>query len=165
MLRFLPETETDLPEVEGLLDLAFAPGRELLSSYQLRQGVPPVAGLSMIARDDYDALVGAIRFWPVRVGAAGDPALLLGPVAVHPIRQGEGIGAALIGETLERAAESGWPAVILVGDEPYYRRFGFTRAAAEALDFPRPVNPARVLARALRPDGLAHLAGAVRPWS
>ena len=164
MLRFLPETYADLPEVEGLLDLAFAPGRELLSSYQLRQGVPPVPELSLIARDDYDALVGAIRFWPVRVGAAGDPALLLGPVAVHPIRQGEGIGAALIGETLERAAEAGWPGVILVGDEPYYRRFGFTRAAAGALDFPRPVNPARVLARPLRPDGLAHLAGAVRPW-
>ena len=71
--------------------------------------------LSLVARDDYDVLAGAIRYWPVRVGEAGAPALLLGPVAVHPTRQGEGLGALLITDSLERAREQGWTRVILVG--------------------------------------------------
>ena len=157
MFRILRETPDDSAEVEFLYDLAFAPGRTALSSYRLRDGVDPVAELSLVARDEYDALAGAIRYWPVRVGAAGPPALLLGPVAVHPTRQGEGLGALLIGESLHRAAERGWTRVILVGDEPYYRRFGFTRDAAprarlSAADQPRPpagpgAGPGRVRRR------------------
>ncbi len=161
MLRFLPETDADREAVETLLDLAFAPGRGALSSYQLREGVAPVAALCRIARDEWDAVVGAIRYWPVAVGAARAPALLLGPIAVHPTRQGEGIGARLMGETLEDARALGWERVILVGDEPYYARFGFSRAAAAALAFPKPVNPARVLGLALRPGAFDGLSGPV----
>ena len=115
-------------------------------------------------RDDYDALAGAIRYWPVRVGEAGHPALLLGPVAVHPTRQGEGLGALLITESLERAAALGWSRVILVGDAPYYRRFGFSRDTARALDYPPPTNPDRLLARALQPGAFDGVAGLVRRW-
>jgi predicted N-acetyltransferase YhbS len=165
MFRLLPERPDDGYEVETLLDLAFAPGREALSSYRLRDGIPPVAGLCRVARDEFDALVGAIRFWPVRVGAAGTPALLLGPVAVHPTRQGEGLGAALIGDGLERAREAGWTRVILVGDEPYYRRFGFRRETALALSFPPPTNPDRLLARALAPGAFEGVSGEVRRWT
>jgi len=79
MFRLLPEREADGDEVEALLDLAFAPGRTALSSYRLREGVPPAAGLCRIARDEYDALVGCIRYWPVRIGERrpGDPARLV----------------------------------------------------------------------------------------
>lgn len=164
MFRILRETPADWAEVEFLLDLAFAPGRTALSSYRLRDGVAPVGDLCLVARDDYDAIGGAIRYWPVRVGEAGAEALLLGPVAVHPTRQGEGLGALLVAESLERAAELGWSRVILVGDEPYYGRFGFTRAAALALDFPPPTNPDRLLARALAPDAFAGVSGMVRAW-
>ena len=121
MFRIRERDAEDSAEVEFLLDLAFAPGRTALSSYRLREGVEPVARLSLVARDEYDVLAGAIRYWPVRVGAAGAPALLLGPVAVHPTRQGEGLGALLISESLHRAMGLGWTRVILVGDEPYYR--------------------------------------------
>jgi predicted N-acetyltransferase YhbS len=117
-----------------------------------------------VARDDYDALAGAIRYWPVRVGDAGSPALLLGPVAVHPTRQGEGLGALLISESLSQAVRRDWARVILVGDEPYYRRFGFTRDAARALDYPPPTNPDRLLARALVPGAFDGVAGMVRRW-
>jgi predicted N-acetyltransferase YhbS len=117
-----------------------------------------------LARDDYDALAGAIRYWPVRVGDAGSPALLLGPVAVHPTRQGEGLGALLISESLSQAVRRDWTKVILVGDEPYYRRFGFTRGAARALDYPPPTNPDRLLARALVPGAFDGVAGMVRRW-
>ncbi|MGF1445735.1 MAG: GNAT family N-acetyltransferase [Pikeienuella sp.] len=174
MLRFLQERGPDAAEVETLLDLAFAPGRELLSSYQLRAGVAPVAELCQIVRDDYDTLVGCIRYWPVMIGGSdgpagaarepGWPALLLGPIAVHPIRQGEGIGAALMRDTLSAATASGWARVLLVGDAPYYTQFGFSRAAAQGLVFPQPVNEARVLARALVPGGMAGVSGPVHSW-
>ncbi len=165
MFRIHPERPTDTAEVEWLLDLAFAPGRTALSSYRLRDGIAPEADLSLVARDGYDTLAGAIRYWRVRVGEAGHPALLLGPVAVHPTMQGEGLGGLLIVSSLERAASLGWTRAILVGDEPYYRRFGFTREAARALDFPPPTNPDRLLARALAPDAFAGVAGMVRRWS
>jgi predicted N-acetyltransferase YhbS len=164
MFRILKETTADGAEVEYLFDLAFAPGRTALSSYRLRDGVPAVEDLSLVVRDDYDALAGAIRYWPVRVGDAGAPALLMGPVAVHPTRQGEGIGGLMIAESLERAVARGWTRVILVGDEPYYRRFHFTRDAARALDFPPPTNPDRLLARALVAGALEGVAGMVRHW-
>ena len=165
MFRILRETPQDTAEVEYLYDLAFAPGRTALSSYRLRDGIDPVPGLSLLARDEYDAIGGAIRYWPVRVGEAGTPALLLGPVAVHPTRQGEGLGALLMSESLHRAAELGWTRVILVGDEPYYGRFGFSREAARSLDYPPPTNPDRLLARALEPDAFNGVSGLVRNWT
>jgi predicted N-acetyltransferase YhbS len=164
MFRVLPETPDDIDEVEVLLDLAFAPGRAALSSYQLREGVAPIAELSTIVRDEYNSVVGAIRYWPVRIGDSGDPALLLGPVAIHPTRQGEGLGALLIMETLERARELGWQRVILVGDEPYYRRFGFTREMSRALEFPKPVNIKRLLAKELVEGAMNEISGTVRCW-
>ena len=101
MYRLIQETPDDRWEVEALYDLCFAPGRTALSSYRLREGVPPVARLCLVARDADDILAGAIRFWPVRVGRA--EALLLGPIAVHPTRQGEGLGALLMHEGLALA--------------------------------------------------------------
>lgn len=161
MIGLKPETEADWWEVEALLDLCFAPGREALSSYRLRDGIPPVAGLSRVARDEAGILAGAIRFWPVRVGSA--PALLLGPVAVHPTHQGEGLGGALIRDGLAAAREEGWDRVMLVGDAPYYRRFGFERL--DGVEMPPPTNPERVLGQELTPGAWAGIRGAVRRWT
>lgn len=147
MLHLTRETGADHWEVEALYDLCFAPGREALSSYRLRDGVPPVAALSITARDGDGILAGAIRFWPVCVGGA--PALLLGPVAVHPTRQGEGLGGLLIRDGLHRAADLGWHRVMLIGDAPYYGRFGFSRL--NGVKMPPPTNPDRVLGTALVP--------------
>src|SRR5690606_25054811 len=74
MYELCPETPADTPEVEALLDLCFAPGRTALSSYRLRDGVAPVGPLCLMLRGDFGALMGAIRYWPVRV--AGRPVLL-----------------------------------------------------------------------------------------
>ena len=109
------EKPGDWWEVEALYDLSFAPGRTLLSSYRLREDVAPVAELCRVARDESGILGGAIRYWPVRIGPRH--ALLLGPVAVHPTAQGEGLGAALIRDTVERARSLEWARVLLVGDE------------------------------------------------
>jgi predicted N-acetyltransferase YhbS len=135
------EQPEDVWEVEALYDLCFAPGREALSSYRLRDGVDRVSELSLTARDPDKILAGAIRFWPVLVGDS--PALLLGPIAVHPTRQGEGLGGILMQASLSRTAELGWPRVMLVGDYPYYSRFGFEKLTG--VEMPPPTNPDRVL--------------------
>ena len=153
------ETPEDWWEVEALLDLAFGPGRTGLSSYRLRDNRDPIKALSFVARDPDGSLAGAIRYWDVDVG--GRPALLLGPVAVHPTRQGEGLGALLIGTSLEAARQGGWDHVLLIGDEPYYRRFGFTAAAAARVTFPPPTARDRILGRALEEGAAPELAGAV----
>lgn len=157
MYELCPETPGDTPEVEALLDLCFAPGRTALSSYRLRDGVPPVPGLCLVLRDASDVLVAAIRYWPVRV--AGRPVLLLGPVAVHPTAQGEGLGGYLIRESLKRAAAEGWRRVMLVGDAPYYGRFGFARL--DAVEMPPPTNPERVLGLELVPGAWVGIRGPV----
>lgn len=153
------ERAADWWEVEALFDLCFAPGREALSSYRLRDGVAPVAELCLVLRDDQGILGAAIRFWPVCV--AGQAALLLGPVAVHPTRQGEGLGGYVIFESLARARALNWERVLLVGDEPYYSRFGFRRLDGVAM--PPPTNPERVLGVELIPGAWADVCGRVTP--
>ena len=135
------ETDADWWEVEALLDLCFGPARTALSSYRLRDEVPPARDLCLVARGRHGEVAGAIRFWPVRIGDHG--AMLLGPVAVHPTRQGEGLGAFLIQSGLDRAHVAGVDRVLLVGDAPYYARFGFARLDGVAM--PPPTNPDRVL--------------------
>lgn len=163
MFNIHTESADDIFEVEYLYDLAFAPGRGALSSYRLREGVEPVAELCLVARDSYDTLAGAIRYWPVLIGEAGHRALLLGPVAVHPTHQGEGLGAELVGESLRLAVAAGWQRALLIGDEPYYRRLGFSRAEVEGVCFPPPTNPERLLGRALVSDSFKGVMGMVRP--
>jgi predicted N-acetyltransferase YhbS len=157
MFRLEEETEADFWEVEALYDLCFAPGREALSSYRLRDGVPRVAALCLVLRDGDGTLAAVIRYWPVKVG--GRPTLLLGPVAVHPTRQGEGLGGLLIRESLAEARRLGWERVLLVGDAPYYRRFGFTKR--EGVLMPPPTNPDRVLGIALQPGAWDGVTGPV----
>lgn len=141
LYRLEQETKADLWEVEGLYDLCFAPGRTALSSYRLRDGVPTIAELCLVLRDAEGVLAAAIRFWPALVG--GRDILLLGPIAVHPTRQGEGLGALLMTESLARAEGAGFTRVLLVGDAPYYHRFGF--AKLQEVVMPPPTNPDRVL--------------------
>jgi len=154
------ETKDDWWEVEALYDLCFAPGREALSSYRLRDGVEPVAKLSLVARDEGSVLGGAIRYWPVLVGGA--KVLLLGPVAVHPTRQGEGLGGYLIRESLAIAEVAGWERVLLIGDAPYYGRFGFERL--NGVEMPPPTDPARILGQALQWGAWNSVSGEVTIW-
>jgi predicted N-acetyltransferase YhbS len=158
MITIAQETPDDWWEVEALYDLCFAPGREMLSSYRLRRGVPPVPQFCLTARDETGTLAGAIRNWPARVG--GKWTLLLGPVAVHPTRQGEGIGGALMHHVIEAAPAEGWSRILLVGDEPYYRRFGFRKL--EGVEMPPPTNPDRVLGLELREGAWEGVRGKVR---
>ncbi|MGR3541795.1 MAG: GNAT family N-acetyltransferase [Hasllibacter sp.] len=150
------ERDGDGADVEALYDLAFGPGRRALSSYRLRAG-PPIAGCGHVVGADW-GLIGAIRAWPVAVGGA--PALLVGPVAVHPAHQGEGWGGRLMDALVAGAA--GWERALLVGDAPYYARFGFARLDGPKM--PPPTDPGRVLGRALVAGAWTGIAGPVTPW-
>lgn len=161
MYRLEEESPDDWWEVEALMDLCFAPGREALSSYRLRDNTPPVKALCTVARDVDGTMAAAIRYWPVMVGE--QPALLLGPVAVHPTRQGEGLGAILIVESMAEALREGWTRVLLVGDAPYYRRFGFSKLPDVVM--PPPTNPDRVLGHELIAGAWAGVGGQVMPWT
>lgn len=157
MYQLCEETENDWWEVEALYDLCFAPGRTALSSYRLREGVATVAALCLVMRDEDKTLAAAIRFWPAEVDGAD--ILLLGPIAVHPTRQGEGLGGLLINESLAEARRLGWERVLLVGDAPYYSRFGFEKLTDVVM--PPPTNPDRILGLALKKGAWAGVRGLV----
>lgn len=156
-IQLARETPADYWEVEALYDLTFAPGRTALSSYRLREDVSPLPDLCLTARDPQSILAGVVRCWPVRVGAWD--AVLLGPIAVHPTRQGEGIAAILMMNCLDAARHAGWTRILLVGDYPYYNRFGFEHL--DGVQMPPPTNPDRVLGVALQPGAWDGVSGPV----
>ena len=135
------EKKADYWEVEAVCDLCFAPGREALSSYRLRENSNPISELCMVARDKERILAGAIRYWPVKI--IEQDALLLGPIAVHPTRQGEGLGSLLIKDSLALAKELDYSRILLIGDFTYYGRLGFKKLTN--FKMPKPTNPDRIL--------------------
>lgn len=139
--RVEPEAAPDAAAVDALVLAAFGPGRFARTAERLREGAHPAAGFVIRSAG---RVVGSVRLWPVRVG--GTPALFLGPIAVEAASRREGMGAALVEACLEAAGDAG---VLLVGDPPYFQRFGFVHAAEARL--PGPVDPRRVLWKGARP--------------
>ena len=152
------ETRFDVAARDALLDEAFGPSRHDKTSERLRDGRLPAAGLAFALKED-GRLIGTLRLWDVEAG--GVPALLLGPLAVSKSREGRGLGSMLMRRALNHAAVRGHGAVILVGDEPYYRRFGFRRALTEGLVLPGPVERERFLGLELAEGALTRARGAV----
>lgn len=148
--------------VEALLDRAFGPGRRAKTSYRYREGRLPIEELRFVAREA-GRIVGSIAYWPVQIGKARTPALLLGPLAVEPARKGDGIGTTLMHHSLAAAAALGHRVVVLVGDPDYYSRFGFGPAAASGICMPNE-NPERLRVRELAAGALAGVHGDILPW-
>jgi predicted N-acetyltransferase YhbS len=151
---------SDAPARELLLDAALGAGRRAKTSELFRAGRLPAHGLALSATHGGD-LVGTVRLW--NVSAGGKPALLLGPLAVSGAHRSLGIGAALMEMAVERARILGHGAILLVGDAPYYQRFGFQPELTQSLDLPGPVERARFLALELAPGALAGATGMVVP--
>ena len=156
MISIRIEKTTDVTAREALLDEAYGPSRFRKPSEKIRRGRQPAEGLALVAVDG-DRIVGTARLWHV---ACGDrPAMLLGTVAVACDRQLGGIGAALIAQAVDAARARGHRAIVLVGDAPYYGRFGFTsdKTGARAMTGPltrteprhRPRQPAAVTRKQL----------------
>lgn len=153
-----PETPADAAAIDALIELCFGAGRYAKAAYRLREGVDPVPALSFVAHEE-GQLQGSLRFWPILIG--GSAALMLGPLAVKPALRGRGIGIDLMKRGIEAAKAMGFTFIILVGDEPYYARVGFSRAPAGQIDLPGPVDPRRLLFLELEPGALARFKGAV----
>ena len=142
----LCESPADIAQREALLDRAMGPGRRRKSSEKLRRGRRPSEGLAFSAKDGDGRLVGTVRLWDVTAGEGGAAALLLGPLAVDPSVKSGGIGSALMRRATAEARRLGHGAILLVGDAPYYARFGFTADKTDALSMPGPYEKSRFLA-------------------
>ena len=160
MITIRHEKLNDIDAREALLDEAFGEARTRKASERLRDGRLPADGLSFIA-SEARRVVGTARLW--HVACEGADALLLGPVAVAADRRGAGIGGALVRRAVSEARRRGHGAVILVGDAPYYGRFGFTAAQTGALFMPGPFERDRLLARELIKGALNGARGVLRP--
>jgi predicted N-acetyltransferase YhbS len=158
MLTTRQERPVDEAAREALLDVAYGDERHGKPSAKLRKGRKPAAGLSLVAVEK-GRIVGTVRLWQVEAGR-GRPALLLGPLAVHPGQRRRGVGAALMQRALSIAAERGHGAVLLVGDAGYYGRFGFSTEKTGALRI-KGADPARLLAVEIRYGALDGAHGAV----
>ncbi len=159
------ENAGDVLAREKLLDLAMGPDRRKKSSEKLRRNRLPAEGLALVARDPQGHVIGTVRLWNVEAGVtpAGTPvdALMLGPLAVDPAHEGRGIGAALMRAAIARAHDRGHGAILLVGDAPYYERFGFFSEKTKLLMMPGPTARDRFLALELKDNWLDGAAGMV----
>lgn len=142
-LSYTQEQPADADAIEALLDHAFGPGRFVKSSERVREFAEFRPEMSFCAWDGA-RLVGVVRMWKVHVGAT--PAIFLGPLAVRAEGRKFGVGGELVQRACAAAQAAGFP-VLLVGDEPYFSRFGFSAAPCKGVRMPGPVNQRRVLAR------------------
>lgn len=156
------ETFADMPAREALLDRAMGLKRRKKSSEKLRRGRRPSEGLALIARNSEGSVVGTVRLWDVRLGEGGPAALLLGPLAVDPSMKSGGIGSALMRQAIAEAGRLGHGAILLVGDAPYYARFGFSAEKTGSLSMPGPYERDRFLALELVPGALDGTKGVLK---
>jgi predicted N-acetyltransferase YhbS len=154
------ERASDVVAREALLDACFGANRQMRTCQRLRDGRAPAEGLALSAVRE-GRLVGTVRLW--HVSAGGIPALVLGPLAVDEESRKLGVGAALMARALELARQRGHGAVILLGDEPYYARFGFSAAKTAELSLPGPFERDRLLGLELREGSLDGAWGMIVP--
>jgi predicted N-acetyltransferase YhbS len=154
------ERAVDVVAREALLDACFGANRQARTCQRLRDGRAPAEGLAFSAVRQ-GRLVGTVRLW--HVSAGGRPALVLGPLAVDPACRELGIGRALMNHALAEAKAGGHGAVILLGDVPYYARFGFSAQTAGGLSLPGPFERDRLLGLELREGALEGVSGMVMP--
>ncbi|TWH00129.1 putative N-acetyltransferase YhbS [Mesorhizobium sp. J18] len=156
------EVPMDAAAREALLDRAMGRNCKRKSSEKLRRGRMPSEGLSFVVRDDAGTLVATVRLWDITAGEDGPKSLLLGPLAVEPSLKGAGIGSALMRHAIAEARRLGHKAVLLVGDAPYYARFGFSAERTRRLAMPGPYERERFLALELEDGALDGAAGVLK---
>ena len=154
------EEASDVVAREALLDACFGENRSLRTCQRLRDGRAPAEGLAFSAVCE-GKLVGTLRLW--HVSAGGIPALMLGPLAVEASSRKFGVGTALMDHALAAATTRGHRAVILLGDAPYYARFGFSAEKMAALALPGPFERDRLLGLELIPGALDGACGTIVP--
>ena len=166
----IPLSQADPAEVERVLDAAFGPDRRNRTSYKIRAGTQCLPPLCFAALDGTGRLVGTIQAFPVALTDAhgrAHPLIMIGPFAILPESQNQGFGRALMAAqagALEEVRQSGAPPLpqVLIGDAPYYGRFGFAEAP-RGWRCPGPWEPERLLVRGADPAALPQ-DGMLGPW-
>jgi predicted N-acetyltransferase YhbS len=154
------ERASDVVAREALLDACFGENRHMRTCQRLRDGRAPAEGLALSAVAE-GRLVGTVRLW--HVSAGGVPALVLGPLAVDDASRRLGVGTALMVRALDVARQRGHGAVILLGDAPYYARFGFSADKTGELSLPGLFERDRLLGLELREGALDGSWGMIVP--
>ena len=154
------ERTSDVTAREALLDACFGENRHMRTCQRLRDGRAPAEGLALSAVRK-GKLLGTVRLW--HVSAGGVPALMLGPLAVDSAHRELGVGAVLVAQALAAARVRGHRAVLLLGDAPYYGRFGFSAAKTGALTLPGAFEPERLLALEFEEGALDDAWGMIVP--
>lgn len=161
----IPLANVDPALVEEVLDRAFGPDRFTRTAYRIREGTDWLPALSFAAMDADEWLVGTIQAWPIALTdpqGRSHPMIMVGPVAVLPERQGEGFGKALMAAQTHAIDPKAPLPQVLIGDAPYYARFGFTEAP-RGWQCPGPWDPARLMVRGVAPSMLPP-EGMLGPW-
>ena len=161
----IPLDQVDPALVEHVLDEAFGPGRHTRTAYAIREGTDWLPALSFAALDAEEMLVGTIQAWPVALttpGGRAHPLIMVGPVAILPGRQGQGFGRALMAAQAAAIDPAAPLPQVLIGDAPYYGRFGFVEAP-RGWACPGPWDPARLLVRGANAATLPPT-GTLGPW-
>lgn len=154
-----PALPADIPEISELHARVFGPGRFTRSAYRVREGKDHLSRFCLVACLG-KAVIASIRTTEIAVGGKTG-AVLLGPIAVDSEHRSLGLGKKLISAALEAARTGGAHLIILVGDHPYYGRFGFKPVPMGQITFPGPVDPRRILAYELTTDALIGYRGLV----
>lgn len=152
-------TPADDTFVEDLQALAFGPGRFARTAFRVRERFAIDKSLSLISEIG-GVPVASVWMTPISVG--GIDGYLLGPLATDPNYRGRGAGKLLVKEVSKMALARGEGSfVLLVGDEPYYGPLGFAKTTHGAIQFPGPVDPARVLLHSADQTLALRLAGPI----
>ena len=127
MISIRNEIPADVEKITEVIDQAFegmpyADGDE--SEVVLRLRAAQALTLSLVAELDGE-FVGHIAFSPVAADDGSPNWYALGPVAVYPNYQSQGIGGQLILEGLNKLKDMGAAGCMLTGNPAYYQRFGF----------------------------------------
>ena len=151
MVTIRAEISTDVGAREALLNAGFGPARFRKTSEKLRTNRVPAFAFTAV--NEAGKITGTLRLWNIIAGSAG-PSLLLGPLAVDSDAQGQGLGAALMNHAIAAAKVAGHESILLVGDAPYYARFGYSQSLTRDLHLPGPVDRARFLGLELTEQAL-----------
>jgi predicted N-acetyltransferase YhbS len=166
----IPLSHADGAEVERELDAAFGADRRERTSYKIRAGTECLEALCFAALDAAGELVGTLQAFPVALtdeGGRAHPLIMVGPFAILPERQGQGFGRALMAAqqvaVVEASGQGAAPLPqVLIGDEPYYARFGYVEAP-RGWRCPGPWEPERLLVRTQAYAALPR-EGMLGPW-
>jgi predicted N-acetyltransferase YhbS len=166
----IPLDQADPAAVERVLDEAFGPDRHKRTAYAIREGTECLAPLCFAAFDESGVLAGTIQAFPVALTdpqGRAHPLIMIGPVAILPERQGQGFGRALMAAqqaAIAEVREDGAAPLpqVLIGDEPYYGKFGYAEAP-RGWKCPGPWAPERLLVRTENPAVLPR-EGMLGPW-